>query len=100
MRALLRLSATLACTCAAPAFAQIDIGAGSTFDFGNAAIDFGCSDLNLAGNATAAAGAFTGLRHLTIVAGGDFQLREVDGAAVEPARGAGLEAGQLEPALG
>jgi hypothetical protein len=72
MRALANLLAALACAFATPAFAQIDIGAGSTFDFGNAAIDFGCSDLNVAGSATAASGAFTNLRDLTIVAGGDF----------------------------
>src|SRR5207249_4080026 len=35
-----------------------------------------------------------------VVAGGDGELGEVDGAAVEPARGAGLEPGQLEPAPG
>lgn len=71
MRTLLRLSSALACAIAAPAFAQINIGAGSTFDFGSAAIDFGCSDLVVAGQA-AAAGSLTGLRDLSIAAGGTF----------------------------
>ncbi len=73
MRTLLRLSAALACAFAAPAFAQINIGAGSTFDFGDAAINFGCSDLIVAGQATAS-GALTGLRDLSIAPGGGFAV--------------------------
>lgn len=72
MRNLLRLPAALACALAAPAFAQINIGAGSTFDFGNAAIDFGCSDLDVAGNATSTAAALAGLRNLAVPSGGTF----------------------------
>lgn len=71
MRTLLRLSSALACAIAAPAFAQFTVGAGSTFDFGSAAINFGCSDLLVAGQATAA-GSLTGLRDLSISAGGIF----------------------------
>lgn len=73
MRTLLRLSAVLACAFAAPAFAQITIGAGSTFNFGNAAINFGCSDLIVAGQATAS-GALTGLHDLTIDASGSVDV--------------------------
>lgn len=72
MRNLLRLPASLVCMLAAPAFAQIDIGVGSTFDFGNATIDFGCSDLNVAGTASVATGSLTGLRNLAVPSGGTF----------------------------
>src|SRR5262249_41596197 len=69
MRTLLRLSAALACVLAFPASAQISIGAGSTFNFADAAINFGCSDLIVAGQATTS-GALTGLQDLTIDPGG------------------------------
>ncbi|MBN8884806.1 MAG: hypothetical protein J0I77_03735 [Rudaea sp.] len=72
MRSLLRGSALLACSLAVPAFAQISIGAGSAVQFGDATINFGCSDLSIAGQAGAAAGSLTGLRNFSVAPGGGF----------------------------
>jgi hypothetical protein len=74
----MRVFAFVACVTlsAFPAAAQITIGAGSTFDIGNAVVDYGCADLLLAGTLQLSDGALTGLRSVSIGGGGTLDAEQ------------------------
>lgn len=54
------------------AHAGVTIGAGSSVDFGDAAVDFGCQDLILAGQAHGTASTLLSIANLSIAAGGSL----------------------------
>ncbi|HEX7914455.1 hypothetical protein [Rudaea sp.] len=62
----LALSAMQACA------SGVTVGAGSSVDFGNASINLGCADLNVAGGANANAAGVSGIANLAVAAGGTF----------------------------
>ncbi|WP_028605358.1 hypothetical protein [Ottowia thiooxydans] len=52
------------------AWAQFNVGAGSSIDFGDAVVDMGCSDLVISGTANTTASQLTGIDDVSISAGG------------------------------
>ncbi|MFT3791093.1 MAG: hypothetical protein QM741_08445 [Rudaea sp.] len=71
LAAALLFAAVPLCLAAQSAAATITVGAGSSFDFGDARVDLGCSNLAIAGAATAGAAALTGIADFDL-AGGSF----------------------------
>ncbi|MFT3790629.1 MAG: tail fiber domain-containing protein [Rudaea sp.] len=65
-----RLTASLLALCASLAHGAVTIGAGSSIDFADAAIDLGCSDLTVAGSASASSATLDGIASLAL--GGSF----------------------------
>ncbi len=66
---------TMVCVCSltlatVEVHAGLDVGAGSTIDFGDAVIDMGCSDLIVDGTTNTSASQVTGLDNVTIDASG------------------------------
>lgn len=53
--------------------AQLQVGAGSRVDFGDATVKLGCADLNVNGSAAASASRLSGIDTLNIGAAGDLQ---------------------------
>lgn len=52
--------------------AAITIGAGSTLNFGDAAVDLGCQDLTVAGQVVGTTGGLRSIAHLSIAGGGSL----------------------------
>lgn len=59
------ICASLLCA-AMPALASVSIGAGAKVDFADAAVDSGCSDLTVSGQAIASTTTFSGIRNVLI----------------------------------
>lgn len=54
------------------AWAQLNVGAGSSIDFGDAVVEMGCTDLVVSGTANTTASQITGIDDVSIGAGGAF----------------------------
>lgn len=54
------------------AWAQFNVGAGSSIDFGDAVVEMGCTDLVVSGTANTTASQITGIDDVSINAGGAF----------------------------
>jgi hypothetical protein len=58
--------------CVMNAWGQIEVGAGATLDLGSGSLDAGCQDLSVAGNLLVVQGSVSGVRSLSIIAGGQL----------------------------
>src|SRR5689334_15489945 len=72
MRILLPCIAALAVTLSTPAFGAITVGSGSMVNFADAAINLGCSDLTIAGQASSMVATLSAIANLSVTSGGVF----------------------------
>jgi len=66
------LIATILSLACAPAFSALTVGAGSSLQYADGALDLGCSDLIIAGSAAGGSGNVTGIANVAVAAGGTF----------------------------